>query len=1098
VVNTTGNPEGGEKDPASTPQTEPSGHEDSHPEPLPAGAGEYGSEPLGEYGYTGGYGYGPGYGDPDGGGGYSYGGPGYGDSGPGAGYGTPASQSYAGAGAGEPGYAEPAGGPGGYGPPGGGPASAGGPPPGSGGNGGAFAHLPVPQALPVVAATPALKGFPGGPGIDTLDDTGGPDVRGLNSPSVWQNAQRAWRDSGVEWQRPVADYEAAEAEWERVQATPPAKRRAVPSLPGRASPSPSPSQPGRLPGTAPGGLSRPLPSTGQGRAGQGRAGQGGAGQGRAGQSGARPAKRSGGRLHVRRGVWLTALVIVVVAALVAGGLELFRSTGHPAATGPRYPAATPATGAFATSASHYQQAQGGRNVFQSVNAVAEHSGTVIAAGAEIGQWVPRTEFLVSANGGRTWKLATLHPASGPAPSSVSSASATSAAIPPQFIAHGPGGWAALGDGAYWTSPDGTAWTQASGTFPLHPGDQVAALAATSKGFIAVGDNVPHGDGPLRNPIMWTSPNGLTWQRLSFGHLHLPFKGSRILRISGVAARGSDVLAYGSVLVVAHTKVHGHEHTSTSVNHVLWQSGDGGSTWTLPKLPLGAGTINDIAGVAATGAGLVAIRPASSKTAGSDAVAFTSPDGASWTRAGTITATKPAHLTITSVSGSDQGVVAVGQESSGVHVAFVSTNGASWQSVSGLGSSGQTLAGATMASGGAVVVGGYSAPSQQGQSPFLAVGQAGQTARQVSFASIPGATGPSLNVAGLTVSSRRDVAVGTANGYPAIWSAASGGSWTQVSSPALSRPGMSTLTSVAHGTVGWVAAGATITAAPVRPIVVTSGNGTTWQSADGESVFSGPGITLHGAAASSSGYVVAGGQAFPASTTTKTTGKGKHKKTVKHTVAAHSDAVIYYSSGLTGWTTVLNNGSGGGTHLVNAVTANGAGFVAVGSIGDAPSVWTSPDGRTWKQSPLSPPTGATAAALQQVSAHGKMIVATGTETTSSGSAPFAEYSTDGGTLWQPEHLSAPASPATVTALAAAGKGFVAVGTAGPLGSQHVVVWWTTTGFSWKTIQPHGTGMNSPGSQAITALAASGSTLTGTGYLVDATGEHPTLWTATAGP
>jgi hypothetical protein len=962
------------------------------------------------------------------------------------------------------------------------------------------------QALPVVAATPALKGFPGGPGIDTLDDTSGRDVRGLNSPSVWQHAQRAWRDSGVEWQRPVAGYEPAEAEWERVQAAPAGKRRTVPGLPGRAPGSPSPSSPppGRLSGTTLSGLSRPLAGTGQGNvgrgwAGGGRAGRGSAGRGSAGRGSARPARRSGGgprvrrAPRVRRGVWLTALAIVVVAALVAGGLELFGGTSAPAATGPNYPAATPATGAFASTAT-----QSGRNIFQSVNAVAEHSGTVIAAGAEIGQWVPRTEFLVSANGGRTWKLAAVRPARGAAPSSASSVSATSAAVPPQFIAHGPGGWVALGAGATWTSPNGTTWTQAAGTFPLHAGDQVQGLAGTSQGFIAVGNNVPHGDDPLRNPVMWTSPNGLTWQRLSFGHLHLPDKGaSRILRISSVAARGSDVLAYGSVLIVTHTKVHHHSHTSTSVNHVLWQSGDGGSTWGEPKLPLGRGIVNDITGVAATGTGFVAVRPATSKTAGSGAVAFTSPDGTSWTQAGTIAATKSAHLTIASVSGSDQGAVAVGHDSDGINAAFVSPNGASWQSVSGLGGASQKLAGATVAQGGAVVAGGYSAPNVGGQSPILAVGSGGRTARQVSFTSIPGATGPSLSVTGLTVSGGRQVAVGTANGYPAIWSAAGGGNWSQVSSPALNKPGLSTLTSVAHGAAGWVAAGGTVTAAPVRPIVVTSTDGTSWQPADGESVFSGPGITLHGAAASPSGYVVAGGQTFPASTVTKTTGKGKHKKKVKHTVPAHTDAVIYFSSGPTGWTQTLAN-TGTGARTVNAVTANGAGFVAVGSVGGSPVAWTSATGKAWTIAQLSPPTGATAAALQQVSVHGKLIVATGTETTSAGLSPFAEYSADGGTIWQQEQLSAPARPAAVTALTAAGKGFVAVGTAGPLGDQHVAVWWTTSGFSWKTIQPHGTGMNTPGSQAITALAASGATLTGTGYLADATGEHPTLWTATAGP
>jgi hypothetical protein len=417
-------------------------------------------------------------------------------------------------------------------------------------------------------------------------------------------------------------------------------------------------------------------------------------------------------------------------------------------------------------------------------------------------------------------------------------------------------------------------------------------------------------------------------------------------------------------------------------------------------------------------------------------------------------------------------------------------------VTGLNSA-QTLAGVTVATGGTVIAGGSAAPSAESQSPYLAVAAAGKAASTVSFASIPGATGPSLAVSGLAQAAGHQIAVGTANGYPAIWSAASGGAWSQVSSPALSRSGLSTLTAVAHGSAGWLAVGGTLTAAPVRPIVVGSANGSTWQAADGESVFAAAGITLHAVAAGPSGYVVAGQQVVPAVTTTKTTGKGKHKKTVKHTTPAHTAAVIWQSSGLSNWTQALLEG-GPGVRLINAVSAYGSGFMAVGSIANAPAAWTSPNGRTWTLSSLSPPAGASTATLQQIAVHGKLIVATGTQTTAKGTAPFADYTTDDGTLWQQEPLTAGTAPASVTALTAAGKGFVATGTAGPLGAQRVVVWWTTNGFSWKTIKPTGTGLDSPGSQAMTALTASGPALTGSGYLANATGEHPTLWHATAGP
>jgi hypothetical protein len=1041
VVNTTGNPEGGEKNPATgTPRagyTEPSDGGTGGPD-SPAGG-----EPLGEYGYTGGYGYGPGYGDPDGGGDYSYG-PGYGA--PDAGHSGQDGPAYA-----RPGDADAPGPPGHDGPGG-----------QTGPAGGAVAYQP-PQ--PVVGATPALKGFPGGPGIDTLTgDKDGPDAHGLSSPSVWQNAQRAWRDSGVEWQRPGSDYEQAEAEWERVQAAAPARRRNRPRLGGSGQPT------GRLSGAALTGMSASV-------AGR----EGGLGRPAGGQT--TPPRRSGGGTGAGRGVWVTALVVIVVAGLAVGGVELFGGkSNRPAATGPQYPPATPAGRILTT-----DPAQAGRNIFQSVTAVGESSGTVVAAGAESGQWLPRTQFLVSTNGGKTWRLGAIR----------ATASVSSAAIPPQFIAHGPAGWLALGPGAYWTSQDGATWTQAAAAFPVQAGDQVAGVAATATGFVVVGDNVPKRDPGLRHPVVWTSANGQAWQRLSGSRLPLPAPGGRVLRIRGVAAHGSDVLIYGNALLPTQAGQGRHTHKVMSVRYALWRSGNGGSSWGLAHLPVGAGQADSIDGIAATGTGFVAIRPATSRSAGPDAVAFTSANGTTWTTGGTIAAAKPAHLDITTVSGSDQGVVAAGHESGGAHAVFVSTNGTSWQSLAGVGNASQTLSGLTVAAGGTVVAGGYGPLSPVDQFPYLALAAAGKPVTPVSFASIPGATGPSMGVTGLASAAGHQVAVGTANGYPAIW-AGGGGRWAQVTSSGLTRPGLSTLTAVAHGPAGWVAVGGTITAAPVRPIVLGSTDGTSWQAADSESAFSAPGITLHAAAAGPGGYVVAGQETMPAATTTKTVGSGKHTKRVKRTVPAHTDAVAWWSSGLTGWTQVLNT-AGPAPRVINAVTADGSGFVAVGSIGDQPAAWTSTDGKTWKLTQLGPPPGAAVAALHQVAVHGHLIVATGTSAGTKGvTSAFSEYSTDDGTLWQQEPLTAPASPTTATALTTTRKGIVAVGTSGPVGRQHVVVWWTTGGFSWKTIEPTGTGLTSPGSQAITALTASGSALTGSGYLVTGKGEEPTLWQATAGP
>lgn len=78
-----------------------------------------------------------------------------------------------------------------------------------------------PRVPPVVGSTPALRGLPGGPGIEPVRgesvQAGAAARRQQSTGSVWQRAQSRWSDSGIAWQRPVAHRERAEAEWERLR-----------------------------------------------------------------------------------------------------------------------------------------------------------------------------------------------------------------------------------------------------------------------------------------------------------------------------------------------------------------------------------------------------------------------------------------------------------------------------------------------------------------------------------------------------------------------------------------------------------------------------------------------------------------------------------------------------------------------------------------------------------------------------------------------------------------------------------------------------------------------------------------------------------------
>ena len=99
-------------------------------------------------------------------------------------------------------------------------------------------------------------------------------------------------------------------------------------------------------------------------------------------------------------------------------------------------------------------------------------------------------------------------------------------------------------------------------------------------------------------------------------------------------------------------------------------------------------------------------------------------------------------------------------------------------------------------------------------------------RPVSLDAIPGAIVPELAVNGLATAGGQQVAVGSADGYPAVWRKAAGDPWALVSSLAQVSADQSlrTLTGVTHGSAGWLAVGAP------GPVVFTSANGTTWQPA----------------------------------------------------------------------------------------------------------------------------------------------------------------------------------------------------------------------------------------------------------------------------
>jgi hypothetical protein len=238
---------------------------------------------------------------------------------------------------------------------------------------------------------------------------------------------------------------------------------------------------------------------------------------------------------------------------------------------------------------------------------------------------------------------------------------------------------------------------------------------------------------------------------------------------------------------------------------------------------------------------------------------------------------------------------------------------------------------------------------------------------------------------------------------------------------------------------------------------------------------GAGLTLTGAAAGPSGYVLTGvrnDQGRPV-------------------------AALWWSADLATWTrqgSWMGAVPDGDSSALVAVAVGQTGFAAVGAIGTRPAVWLSRDGQGWRARPLALPAGAGSAVLQRVAIQGRRITALGVQARRSGPVPFGAVSVDGGGTWRETSLPRPGGSAVVTALITVGGGFLATGTQSTGGTPHVVVWWSRNGAAWHAAGPAGAWLSVPGAQQITGLVASGSVLTGVGYTATGTGPHPVLWQA----
>jgi hypothetical protein len=412
-----------------------------------------------------------------------------------------------------------------------------------------------------------------------------------------------------------------------------------------------------------------------------------------------------------------------------------------------------------------------------------------------------------------------------------------------------------------------------------------------------------------------------------------------------------------------------------------------------------------------------------------------------------------------VKGSDAGLVVTGQTIGGQILAYTGAgNGAAWLPTGPLGrASTESVIGATVAPDNTVIAVGYTTAGRTGQQPVFLEANTTGSVRPVSLAAIGGGIAPDVTVDSTAVADGEQIAVGSADGYPAVWRKASGGAWALVSSlslvQSLAGDGLTALTSVTHGSAGWLAVGAP------GPVILTSADGTTWQPAAGGISAGLAGVIAVAAASGPAGYTIVGQLPAP--------GGG-------------CLADVWWSPDLTSWTRAHDVNDATGSSAVVAVAADAHGFVSAGSHEGKPAVWTTTNGRSWETILLPAPAGAGTAILHQIAINGNRVVALGQAVNRAGlTTPFAELSVDGGTAWQQVPFSSPGPDTVITALTADSAGFTAAGQVGATEPGSVAVWTSATGASWKPSQA--SGLDRAGVWEITALAGSGSGVTGIGSI-----------------
>jgi hypothetical protein len=464
------------------------------------------------------------------------------------------------------------------------------------------------------------------------------------------------------------------------------------------------------------------------------------------------------------------------------------------------------------------------------------------------------------------------------------------------------------DAAVWTSPDGLAWTRVPHDETVFGGSgrqSMVSAVAGGPGLVAVGNDYSEDDWE-NDAAVWTSPDGLTWARVS--HDEEVFSAGQ--RMSSVVVGGPGLVAVGV------------DHNDAAV----WTSPDG-ITWT--QVPREETTFShaEMSSVVVGGPGLVAVGSGEQ-----GAAVWTSPDGISWTRLPHDEAVFGDARMYSVVMGGP-GLVAVGNDYSDAAV-WTSPDGIIWTRVphdeAALGGPGYQAMFSVAVGGPGLVAVGF-----RGSGPFESAAACVRDAAVwtspdgITWTQVPhdetvfgGSCDESMGF--VTAGGPGLVAAGSG-----LWTSPDGITWTQVRHDDAIFGGAPS--SVVVGGPGLVAVGSDYLGGDRDAAVWISSDEINWdQVPHDETVFGGDRYQgMWSVTAASWGLVAVGGD----------NSHSKHDdRGVFH---PDQDAAVWTSPDGLSWTRVPNHeevfGGPGDQHM-SSVVAGGPGIVAVGADSGEAAVW----------------------------------------------------------------------------------------------------------------------------------------------------------------